>query len=80
MPPEEKSTKEDWFEYKRLVLKALEQNDSAIESVKVEMGKINISIATLQATASVWGAIWGAVGGILCSVVVAVILATLKVK
>jgi hypothetical protein len=71
---------DDWYEYKRLVLAALEQSDRQNEKLNKRLSDIEIAVVTLKTQASMWGALWGAIGGIGCSVIVAALLHALQVK
>jgi|WetSurSiteA1Bulk_404760.scaffolds.fasta_scaffold06841_7 hypothetical protein len=59
----------DWFEYKRLVLAALEQSAKQNEILNKRLSDIEITIAKLNVQAGLWGAI----GGIIFSAIVAFI-------
>lgn len=57
----------DWFEYKRLVLAALEQSAKQNEILNKRLSDIEITIAKLNVQAGMWGAI----GGIVFSAIIA---------
>ena len=65
MPHQENTN--DWFEYKRLVLAALEQTAKQNEILNKRLGDIEITIAKLNVQAGMWGA----VGGIVFSAIIA---------
>jgi len=50
-----------WTEYRRLVLKELEDLNTAVDSVRAEQTKIREEIATLKVKSGIWGLIGGAI-------------------
>lgn len=76
MPPE--SRQDDWIEYKRLVLAALEQSDKNYKELVKEVSELKIALTTLQTRASTWGTIGGTVSGVICSIIVALIITAIK--
>ena len=71
---------DDWFEYKRLVLAALEQAAKQNDLLNKKLGEIEIAVVTLQTKASMWGGVWGALGGVACSLVVALVIHSITGK
>jgi hypothetical protein len=72
----DKTPIDDWYEYKRLVLAALEQAAKQNETLTKKLSDVEVAIATLQTKASVWGAI----AGVGSSLMVALIVAFTRMK
>lgn len=76
----QQQTREDWFDYRRLVLTQIQALQIDLSAIRTEVqtfrtrdiGEIKIEIALLKLKSSMWGAILGAVGGGVISFVVTV--------
>ena len=65
-----------WVEYKRLVLKQLEDLTEEIKSLNMKVEKITTDIAVLKTKM----ALYGGVAGLVVSFIVSLVLNMLKVK
>ena len=70
---------DDWFEYKRLVLAALEQTAKQNELLNKRLTDIEMAVIQLQTKASTWGGVAGVVSGAVCSILVVLILKAIGV-
>lgn len=52
-----------WSEYRRLVLKALEELKADVDALRKEQGETRAAIIALQVKASIWVGLAGTIGG-----------------
>lgn len=72
--------REDWFDYRRLVLSQIQALQKDLSSIRTEVqtfrtkdiGELKIEIALLKLKTAMWGAILGAIGGGVIAFVVSV--------
>jgi len=74
MGSDKQQEQSDWYEYKRLVLAALEQSDRNHRELVKKVGDLEVAVAMLQTKASIWGAI----AGFICSFIASIILYIFK--
>lgn len=53
---------EGWGEYRRLVLKALDELKADVEALRREQGETRSAVVALQVKASIWGGLAGVAG------------------